>query len=174
MELIKYVAFIFVHNFPDIYCFFSVAVRFMNSKLKSVYFCEDWKKGEETKTLFKMVQAAKNKIQLFQMIQRNLAKLGISSNCFNQFDRNLSLASLSYGLNVISNGIFLLHETNNFREFTNSFNATYSVVSVVACFVIVIYKVIKLFEFIENCEKIIDKREKDFQTNLNWLEQFKK
>lgn len=121
-----------------------------------------------------MVQAAKNKIQLFQMIQRNLAKLGISSNCFNQFDRNLSLASLSYGLNVISNGIFLLHETNNFREFTNSFNATYSVVSVVACFVIVIYKVIKLFEFIENCEKIIDKREKDFQTNLNWLEQFKK
>lgn len=133
----------------------------------------DWRKGEKTKTLFEMVHAVKSKIQLFKMIRWNFATLGISSNCLNQFDRNLSLAFLSYGLNIISNGIFLLHDTNNFREYTDSINATYSVVIVFACLVIVISEITNLFEFIENCEKIVDKREKDFQPNSDRLEQFK-
>lgn len=112
-----------------------------------------------------MSHEVKGKIQLFQIVRRNFAMLGISSNCLNQpnrLDTNLSLASLSYSFSVIAHVIFLLQETKNFREFTDNVYETSSVITVFICFVIVVFKMRKLFEFIESCQNIIDKRETYF------------
>lgn len=109
-----------------------------------------------------MMVEKRQKIKLFQIIQRNVAILGISSNYSKQNDmlnRNVLKASVFYGLNSTFNTIFLLVEASNFREYIDSIIATTSVFGILFCFMIVFSEMSKLFEFIENCERATNERE---------------
>lgn len=108
-----------------------------------------------------MVVKNRQKIELFQIIQRNFAKLGISSSYSKQnvlLNRNVLKASVFYSMNSTLNSIFLLLEASNFREYTDSIIATTSVFGILFCFMIVFFKMTKLFEFIENCERATNER----------------
>lgn len=118
---------------------------------------------ESTKNAHKyeMMVEKRQKIKLFQIIQRYFAILGISSNYSKQNDmlnRNVLKASVFYGLNSTFNTIFLLVEASNFREYIDSIIATTSVFGILFCFMIVFSEMSKLFEFIENCERVTNER----------------
>lgn len=119
---------------------------------------------EKTNIFHQLAMAieVKKKLKIFQLIKRNFAILGISSNSLNKkylLNKNVLTASLFYGLNFTLNAIFLFCKANNFQEYTDSIYVTTAVLTIFVCYVITIFKVTNIFEFIEHCETIVDESE---------------
>lgn len=112
-----------------------------------------------------MIVEKKKKIKIFQIIQQNFAILGISSKGSNRnslVNGNILKAllhSLSYILNATLSGTFLVYRANIFREYIDCINGVSALIAILASLMILFFRMKVLFGFIENCEKIIDRRE---------------
>lgn len=97
----------------------------------------------------------KSKMKLFQSIQKSYAILGISQ-CQPSFNIRILVASLGFGSGIILSNVFLFRDIENWKEFTDTIFVNSSVILVDICFSNMIFKMEKLFQFIDCCEKIFE------------------
>lgn len=99
-------------------------------------------------------------MKIFQAARKYFAIVGISSQNVVQKLNTKSLPTfIIFGQALISNYVFLLHEAQSFREFTDSFYAAATVTLGAMSHLVAVWKMAETFKFIENCEKIIGKSE---------------
>lgn len=103
------------------------------------------------------------KMQLFQSVQMNLAILGICPSQSMQiscgFNGKMLKVAFFHGLSGILSCLFFVYEAHTFREYTDSIYMTSATIMVILYFLILILKMAKLFEFIDDFEKVISDSE---------------
>lgn len=102
------------------------------------------------------------KLRILQTLQQKFAILGIcpieTKQACNSRNK-LLIGFCIFGISSISHCVFLFGVANTFEEYTNSIYMTTMTISIAAVYLIVVWKMENLFQFIENCEQIIDKSE---------------
>lgn len=100
-------------------------------------------------------------MKLFQLTQKNFARLGIdlsqSHRKYRFFNRKILLAYFHYWLAIISFCVFFIHEAHNFQEYMEVIFRIFLPITITICFTIIIFKMEKLFEICGSCERIVDK-----------------
>ena len=94
-------------------------------------------------------------MKLYQSNQDNLSSLGISS-VEKSFNRRMVKTYLIYGLSNISANLYLIFEANNFLQYTNSVYVTTGLALIIIGFSIMIFKTSKLYQFMDDCDKLAD------------------
>lgn len=94
-------------------------------------------------------------MKILQTVQKKYAILGICSNQ-SKCNRKSVLMCLIYSLGCTLSALFLFYEANSFQEYTNNIYITSALAMCVTFFAIVVVKMRKLFEMIDNMEKSID------------------
>lgn len=99
------------------------------------------------------------KIKLYQSVQRSFAILGIYPNQFcqnNLLNDKILAVSFVYWTGIIL--VCLSYNAGSFMEYTAlMFEASVLIFNMI-CYTVLIFKVEKLFQLIDECEKIIEKR----------------
>lgn len=101
-------------------------------------------------------------MKLFQSVQKNFAVLGIirpSQPIQTQyhFNKKILKISLWFCLEFILNGTFLAFVACTFREYTHTIYTTSASIMVIIYYAILVFKTAKLFELIDNFEKVFEK-----------------
>lgn len=102
------------------------------------------------------------KLQIFRLIQKNLASIGIEPGLTQQvypINRKISMVFVFNIFTIVSNLVYVISDAKTFADYTQSIYIISIVVLVVYFLVILIIKVDKLFEFIHNCGKIVNSSE---------------
>lgn len=100
-------------------------------------------------------------MKIFQSIQKCFAVLGIEPPQFVQnhsFNLNNVLTFVILVQVIISNNVYLFRGAANFKDFTNAFYWATTLTVAGVNFTIIFWKMMKMFDFIANLEKIIRKR----------------
>lgn len=97
-------------------------------------------------------------MKLFQTFQINLARIGVSSN-EPLVNGKLLLSYLFFGLNNIFYCVFLFHQAENFREYTDSIYMSAATMIYTITFTILALTSQKIFSLIEFAEKFFCARE---------------
>lgn len=110
-------------------------------------------------------------MKLFQTIQNKFAILGISSHQSTQeqpFNQRIILVYLIYGCSCILSNVYLFRKAQTVEEYTNCIYIATATTMLTLFFSIVVYKMPKLFKYIENVENIVERGEKlqIFKLNL--------
>lgn len=97
---------------------------------------------------------------LFSLTRKNFEYLGIFL-CQSEypFNKRISIAILSYSLSCALYCLFFFYEAKTFWEYTSSIYSSAITIFIVACFITIIFRIRKIIEFIDNCEKIVYKSE---------------
>lgn len=101
-------------------------------------------------------------MKLFQIIQKKFTVLGITSAQSIQtqpFNREIVLAFVVYICAHISHVLFLFRKGNTFEDYTDNIYITSATAMTTFFFTGVVDKMSVLFHFINECEKIVDRRE---------------
>ena len=91
-------------------------------------------------------------------VQKTLAMLGFSSNqplCNKQFFTGFAVSCLS----ILSFSVFLLHEADTIKEFTNSIYVTAASVAIFTCFINTVFNRSKLTLFFEMLDENVNNSE---------------
>lgn len=99
-------------------------------------------------------------MKLFRIIQKNFAILGITSAQSIQkhpFNRQIVLLYSIYGSTWISSVLFLFQKANTFEEYTNNIYITSAAAIVMFSFTIIVFKMSKLFEFVNNLGESVER-----------------
>lgn len=95
-------------------------------------------------------------MKLLQFSQKKLESVGIDSTQ-NPFNRKILKIFSHFFICNISTSVFLLHEPNNFMEYSNSIFVASAFLLLVVCYTILITKMQDSFKLIANFESAIDK-----------------
>lgn len=99
---------------------------------------------------------------LFRIIQTKFGILGVTLAQSMQelpFNRRIILVYFIHG-NALASGVtFLLKKANTFEEYTNNIYMTSASAMIMFCYTIVVSRMAKLFEFINEAEKTVDQGE---------------
>lgn len=101
-------------------------------------------------------------MKIFQTIQKNFAMLGISANQTRErssINFKNSIAFVLILLNFCSQFINLIFLADNFEEYTICIYAFFTVMMFEMEFGIHVWKMTKLFKFIENFQRLIESSE---------------
>lgn len=101
-------------------------------------------------------------MKILQSNRESLAKLGItSSQSVQKYPVNVKnlVCIVWFGLMTISEAMFLITEANTLKEFVAVLNASLTLVVEYIEFLLHVWKMGKLFEFIVNFENLISKSE---------------
>lgn len=97
-------------------------------------------------------------MKLFQILQTNLARLGVGSN-LPPINGKLALSYLFFISNNVFYCVFFIHGANNFKEYTDSlYNSTGTILYTII-FTIVVLTAPKIFTLIEFAELFFDESE---------------
>lgn len=99
----------------------------------------------------------KVKMKLYQLAQASFAILGINSDRSIPFNWRLFIVSLSYGISIVIQSIFLIkaiQTASSFAEYTDSIFVTAATITVGIYFAISVFQRKKFFEFINDCDEI--------------------
>lgn len=91
----------------------------------------------------------------FQSVRKTLTILGIDQN-HNAFIDKLLTAYYVYCSSSILSCVFFFTEVESFREYTDSIYTLTAIIAVTLCFTHITIKMDQLFQYIEDCGKIID------------------
>lgn len=98
------------------------------------------------------------KRKVFQIIQRNLASAGITPNLLNQpypVNGKIFVGFLILGLFMCCNFKYTFYEAKTFVEYTQTVYVGSLAAVIFLALTIIILKVDKLFELIDECENIV-------------------
>lgn len=118
--------------------------------------------GKSTKTFENGTASKTAKLKIFQIIQKQYTILGISRVSNQVTDKRVRRGFLLFALLFISHFAYILHVANGFMEYVQGICAFFSSVIVFVCFTSKTFRKAKLFESIDNIEKIIDSSEPIF------------
>lgn len=107
-------------------------------------------------------------MKLFQIIQKNFALLGISSNQ-SLCNRQSVVAFSIYGFASIFSSAFLFFKANTFLEYTMNVFVTTTIFAIWIAFTVILFKKQNLFQLIDEFERLFDKsgyRRKNVQHSL--------
>lgn len=94
-------------------------------------------------------------MKLFQLIQKNFALLGISTNR-SHLNGNSIMVFTFIGLAIISSAVFLLFKANSFVEYINTSYATNLLIACYIVFASLLFNKKKLFKLIDDIEISIE------------------
>lgn len=101
-------------------------------------------------------------MKILQLLQTNLAGVGVHSDLPLQpypFNKKILMNFLILLLFLICNSVFAIDEAESFGEYTQSIYVITCVTIVILTFVIIILNVKKLFQLINNGEKLVNTSE---------------
>lgn len=111
-------------------------------------------------------------MELFKIFRKNFAMVGIISKAIPIQSREIKLSfSMNYSFSILS-WMFLVCEAKTFIEYTTAIYVASALIVVAISFTIVIFHIQNIFEFIEKCEKIIQKGKNCNQT-INYIQNSK-
>lgn len=102
------------------------------------------------------------KLQIFRLTQKNLASIGIEPSLVQQvypINGKISMVFVFNIFTIVSNLVYVINDAKTFAEYTQSIYIISIVVLVIYFLIILISKVDKLFEFIDNCGKLVNSSE---------------
>lgn len=101
----------------------------------------------------------KKEMNVFQFDAANLEILGISSNRRHAFfDIKMKIAHTVLYTGSILSSIFFFTQTESFRDYTDSIYTTSAITGIAISFTHIAHQADELFQFIENCRKLMDDR----------------
>ena len=102
-------------------------------------------------------------MKIFQTIQKQYAMMGISpTHPWTQkslFNKKIAFGLLLFAYCIVSQMVFILHVASGFMEYMEAICSSSATVIMFICFVAIVLRKTKLFESIENIEKLIDTSE---------------
>lgn len=99
------------------------------------------------------------KMKIFQTAERKLASLGITPNQSlknHPFNRQISMGSFIFAVSISSQFAFLFRFANTFMDYTASAYLIATTISIIVCFVSVVFERQKLFDIIEGFKQIVN------------------
>lgn len=100
-------------------------------------------------------------MKCFELIQYYFAIVGIDSQHANQkclLNQRNVMVIIIFGLTFICKIVYLFHGVKTLVEYTESLYVVSTLVATILAFAIIIWKMPKLFEFIDNFENTIEER----------------
>lgn len=96
---------------------------------------------------------------VFLLIQKNLAKIGISKQQSQQahpFNGKILIGTVVLGINAILQFIFLAHDAHGFRELTESIYMTSIGIAIFICYVSFAFKIDEIYGFIDVADGTVE------------------
>lgn len=110
---------------------------------------------------------SKLKIKIFQRVREQYAIIGISpSNQSNQkfpFSKRVFLGFLSFSCTTVSQFVYILYVANDFMECMECVCSLSGTIILFVCFAAIVFRKAKLFDSIDNIEKLIDSSKSAFK-----------
>lgn len=113
---------------------------------------------------------------MFQLVQKEFAVLGISSNqATNPFNNRTIGCLFLFGLNIILYIVFLFHSAKSFMEYTENIYITSAITLIGIAFFWFVLKMKNLFELLDGVEMHINgkKQRMNLQKSISWKRIFK-
>lgn len=105
------------------------------------------------------------RMKLFELHKENLEILGIHANQQHAFHgMKIQIAHLALYVGSILGTIFFFSQIKSFRDYTDSIYTTSAIIGITISFTHITFQTDKLFQFIENCQKLMDNR----KLKSNW------
>lgn len=104
-------------------------------------------------------QSKLSKLKIFQLCQKHFATIGISPNLVMQaypINVKIFMAFVMNHVTIISNLVYVVREAKTFAEFTQSIYFISMALLIIFALMIIILKVDKLFELIENFDRMVN------------------
>lgn len=95
-------------------------------------------------------------MKLFNLLQTNLATLGICSNQ-SPYNAKLLMSFLIYAINIPLYGMFFLYEAKTFLDYINAIYVESASIFFAICLTNIVFKKTELFNFLLNFHKIVNK-----------------
>lgn len=97
-------------------------------------------------------------MKLFQVVQKNFARLGISPNQ-SHYNRLTAISFCSYSLGTISASVFLIFDASTFLEFAMNMFVTSTMFACWFGYIVILFQKQQIFQFFDNFERFFDKSE---------------
>lgn len=114
----------------------------------------------------KLYISLKRAMKFFQLVQIKCSILGIAPNQY-PFNRKILMAFLLYGIAISCLSLFILRVANDFIEIANGMYQVATMIFGVVCVTNFAFRMAKFFEFIESCERIVNKSKSIWYSELN-------
>lgn len=101
-------------------------------------------------------------MKIFEIVQRHYVILDVSSSyqLTEKFAlRKIILIYLLFGWIIVSHFVYIFNDASGFIEYMESICATAGCLIIFICFETIIFRKTRVFESIQNIEKLIDTRE---------------
>lgn len=98
-------------------------------------------------------------MRIFKLLRRRFAIVGISPNQWTQkypFSKRLLFDFLLFGCVFVSQFVYIFHVANGFMDYIECISTTSGTILMFVCFVAIVFSKTKVFEAIDNIEKLID------------------
>lgn len=108
------------------------------------------------------------KMQILQLTRKKFATAGITKSLTTQahpFNGGILIGFLTVNAALISSVLYLIYGAESFAEYTQSVYCASFAGLVIGNFTIIIFKANTLFEYIENCESLVNTSEYRNQMN---------
>lgn len=116
------------------------------------------------------LQSQFRKIKVFQIIQKNLASVGIGPNSsleLRQFNAKILLISLIYALAIMSHILYISKDAETFAEYTQCTYMCCTMTLTAAIWIIIIVQLEEFFKVIHDCECLVNTSKKT--SNFNYV-----
>lgn len=101
------------------------------------------------------------KIKLFESSRKHFALLGITPSQSHKkypfFTAKILIANSWYWLSLVLLSVYIFREASDFQEYVELIFRILLPILVYICFKVIVLKMDKLFKFIDNCEKFVNK-----------------
>lgn len=102
------------------------------------------------------MESIEDKMKIFQTIQKNHAKVGISPTQNRAVNKRIVVTFLLFGLTFVSSVTFLFRDANTFIDYSNNMYITTGQAMIFIVYAIVTFNMVKLFGSIDNLEELIN------------------
>lgn len=109
-------------------------------------------------------------MELFKTLRTSFALVGISSNANPLESRRIKSSFLMNWSFSFSGWMFLVLEARTFIEYTSAIYIASALTVVAISFTIVIFHIQNIFEFIEECEKIVQTGKNQINQSINCIQ----
>lgn len=100
------------------------------------------------------LNSKEERMEPFQLVRKTLTILGINPNRHAFIDKLLIAFGLFYSSSILS-CVFFFIEAETFREYTESIYTLTANIAITFCFTYIIIKMDQLFQYIEDCQRIV-------------------
>lgn len=104
-------------------------------------------------------------MKIFKLIRKYFADVGLAASQSQQADRlnarNVTIL-LTFGLNVILAGAYIVYGTTDFHEYVESIFGCSTVAAIAIAFASIVWDMQKIFKFLSNFDQIISKSKTQF------------